>query len=248
MAHGQTGPKFTETEREAVKEYVAQLDRRGHTQMEIARLVSDKYTQISQVTIHVMLKQIREEYRSRRFTAIDANREEKRAQYAEIRKCAWEQYEKCVEGEVTVTEEHEITKVPKTVTPPHLKSRWFVKGEAPKTIEELEMRLKRTIIRSSTKRAEAAVFLNIIMRCLDAEREMDGLVSKMVTLVPQQPTLDWDALLRRPAGTVTDANVQPTAIADKPADPVEDKIAELEALPQVNPDKPPSTNGNGQAH
>lgn len=252
---GRTGPKFSDTEREGVIAKVAEMDRRGYTQWDIANAIH-----VSQCMVSKYLKQIRAEYNSRRFSSIDANREEKRAQYGEIRRVAWEQYEKCIEGEVTVTDEHEMVRVPKAIVPDHLRTLNWRKGvPAPKTHEELEMRLKRTIIRSSSKRGEAAQYLAIIMKCLDAEREMDGLVSKMVTIVPQQPTLDWDALLKRPnqaplptfpQGEGADTpHVE--AIADKPTtliDEVERKIAELEAMPPILQDSPPSGNGNGQAH
>lgn len=188
---GQTGPKFTDTEREGLYAQVAEMDRRGYTQWQIVQKLADKGVNLSQSSISDYLKRIRAEYRDHRFASIDNNREEKRQQYADIRTKAWEMYEKLAEGsEMEIIEER---------SPPQMsKGLPLRKGEpAPKTHEQLEVVLRRTIIKSSSKRVACAQFLAIIMKCLDAEREMDGLVAPKIAFVPAQATLDWDSLIRR---------------------------------------------------
>lgn len=188
---GQTGPKFSPTERDGVYARVAELDRRGYTQWKIVQKLADENIHLSQGTVSNYLKAIRAEYRDHRFASINDNREEKRLQYAEIRQHAWEMYEKLAEGaEIEITEE----KCPRPVTT----IGRFKKGEpAPETHEQLDIIIRRTIIKSTSKRGACAQFLAIIMKCLDAEREMDGLVAPKIAFIPTQATLDWGSLIRR---------------------------------------------------
>lgn len=273
--NGHTGPKFDGNEREEVLAYVAEMDRRGYTQMEIARAIGSKFPKwdgtprdVAQSTVSTMLKQIRLSYQERRHVSMDAAREEKRYQYGEIRKKAWEAYEALCIDTISITEESEakppqiresnpFKKVPNPAYPRK-------KGEpVPKTHEELEMHLRRIIVKSENKRAAGAQFLAIIMRCLDAEREMDGLVAQKITVIPSQPTLDWDALIRRlptPAQAMTKAIGDLSAAQENNSsvsgtqmdlihDDIERRISELEAGADKvvsKPHVPPNVNGNGQ--
>jgi hypothetical protein len=79
------GPKFTKTEREAVKDRVAFLDRMGYNQYQIAAQVG-----VSQPVVGNYLAQIRESYRKSQQRHRSELVEEKLAQYRELRQEAYE--------------------------------------------------------------------------------------------------------------------------------------------------------------
>lgn len=165
-----TGPKFTPSEREAVLELVAHLDRHGYNQYDIARRVGKEFgeeKELNQATISDMLKLIRERY----MILQNANRDEDiaitRMRIRDVYRQAYEAWERSCTGVERVVEEHMLRPIP---------SPGRKKGNKIDQSVELERKLeliKRTIMREG--RAGASQFLNVMADCIKQERELRGL-------------------------------------------------------------------------
>lgn len=88
-AGGITGPKFSDTEREELKAGVAQLDRQGYRQMQIAVKLG-----ISQTQVSFWLKEIRLSYKECQLASRNEVVAEKLDQYRYIRQEATEAWER----------------------------------------------------------------------------------------------------------------------------------------------------------
>jgi predicted transcriptional regulator len=203
------------TQREEDLAKIAEMDRRGYSQMEIAAAVG-----MAQSTVHKELENLRRWYAERKFAERDALVAEKLAQYREIRKEAWEAYERSKEDSQKRVEEH----VPWDATGGEELDGSAGKGKGRKAArrsgqgkqaerhqsdEELREEQEReisaqlgTVIGQGKKvkvvttiegRLPAVEYLRIVKDCLDAERELT---------IPKDPdelhvkatVINWDLL------------------------------------------------------
>lgn len=149
-------PKLkSRTAQEEVKSLIAKMDRRGWTQYEIKEGLKDKGIDLSQGMISNYLKKIREEYREVMFLNRKEKVEEKLAQYREIRKEAWEAYDKSREN--AEKEQEEFATIP-------------TEDEG---LEGSEMRIKRIL--TTEGRLPENAYLTTIMKTLESERALLGL-------------------------------------------------------------------------
>ncbi len=178
--------KFTPTEKEEVLAKVSQLDRRGWTQWEIAKEIG-----VSQSLVSVWLVNMRKEYIAQRMVDQAWLIEQKRQQYAELKKEAWLAWERSKE---IWEKEEEVLGLS-----PGKKTKDSKTSKAPKDAEELTQYL-RVIRITKTKegRLPGAEYLAIILRCLEAERELDGLdVTKELKIKSEGSLLvDWDNMVK----------------------------------------------------
>jgi len=145
-------PKLkSRTAQEEVKSLIAKMDRRGWTQYEIKEGLKDKGIDLSQGMISNYLKKIREEYREVMFLNRKEKVEEKLAQYREIRKEAWEAYDKSRENAEKEQEEFGLD------------------GD----MEGSEVRIKRIL--TTEGRLPDNAYLTTIMKTLESERSLLGL-------------------------------------------------------------------------
>jgi len=145
-------PKLkSRTAQEEVKSLIAKMDRRGWTQYEIKEGLKDKGIDLSQGMISNYLKKIREEYREVMFLNRKEKVEEKLAQYREIRKEAWEAYDKSRENAEKEQEEFGLD------------------GD----MEGSEVRIKRIL--TTEGRLPDNAYLTTIMKTLESERALLGL-------------------------------------------------------------------------
>lgn len=91
---GQTGPKFTPTEHEAVLEKVAELDRHGYSQWEIAIEIK-----VSQPMVCQYLAKIRERCKARTQDIVMGRIQDRLDELADIRREAWKAWTKSWENE-----------------------------------------------------------------------------------------------------------------------------------------------------
>lgn len=151
------GPKRTLTQREKDLQTAAQLDRRGYNQYAIAEALN-----ISQQQVSFDLKAVREMYRKQTMEEMGVQIEEKRRQYRDLRIEAWEAWERSKEDARRVSEE--------AVVPVKMeKSRGKVKvveGGKPRTTK---------VTTTTEGRLPANEYLVTILKCLEAERQLDGL-------------------------------------------------------------------------
>jgi len=145
-------PKLkSRTAQEEVKSLIAKMDRRGWTQYEIKEGLKDRGIDLSQGMISNYLKKIREEYREVMFLNRKEKVEEKLAQYREIRKEAWEAYDKSRENAEKEQEEFGLD------------------GD----MEGSEVRIKRIL--TTEGRLPDNAYLTTIMKTLESERALLGL-------------------------------------------------------------------------
>lgn len=194
----------TKTEREEVLAKVAQLDRRGYTQKVIAEKVGVSIPQIC-----YYLKKLRMRY-------IEAQLEDRSAlvamkieQYREIRKEAWEAWER--------SKEDKLREVKDFGTPV---LRFKLKDEDQEeksdsarinqlSVEECLVLIKKTVTKEG--RLPSSEYLNIIMETLTAERKLLGLDESLKIDLTAQ-VINWNDLYT--------SSQQPRIILD----PVEEKI------------------------
>lgn len=103
------GPKFTDLEREMVKERISDLHRKGYSQTDIAKEVG-----VAQSMVSVYVSQLKEEYRSRalrhRGEAINEKLEQYRTLRMEAYK-AWVRSQQCSNPDIKLNGDAEFLKV-----------------------------------------------------------------------------------------------------------------------------------------
>lgn len=97
---GQTGPKFTKTERKQKMFEIAKLDRRGYTLHEISKRVGMSY-----VMVHKYLKKIQKTYETATILTHDYKVQEMISKKLEILKELWEAWERSKEDKERIEEE-----------------------------------------------------------------------------------------------------------------------------------------------
>ena len=151
------GPKFTDTQREAVKAKVADLDAKGYSQTSIGRIVGVNQSQVS-----MYLKSIREGWVESQKTSRGEAVARKIAQYEKIREEAWEAYERSKDN--TNKEVDELI--------PSLEGLKGNKGNRGSMISSMVLINK---VRTVEGRLPANEYLSTIMKTLEAERQLLGL-------------------------------------------------------------------------
>lgn len=184
--------KFTSVAaKEEVVTRIGELDTRGYTAEQIGKQLS-----LTPGEVKHHLTQVNKGYSCYvHDERIDYVRE-KLAQYREVRREAWEAYERSKLDRERITEDHaapwDVEPVPKAR-----------KGKAAsKASKEPESMLK--LVRRSTMkegRLPASEYLVIVLKCLEAERELLGLDAPTRVDV-QTVAINWEAMLV--VGTVQD--------------------------------------------
>lgn len=185
---------LSKTSREEYLAKVAELDRRGWAQSKIA-----KECGVSQPQVCHDLKLIRRRYLEGMSEAREAMVEEKLAQYRDVRREAWAAWERSkkrtrkVERTRTVVKQEEgAGKVPdKLGRAKGTKGR--AKDAAKAEVTE-ELRLVKELL-ATEGRLPANEYLNTILKCLEAERELLGLDEARKVEITKP--VDWDDLTRR---------------------------------------------------
>lgn len=173
------GPKIqSKTQKEQVFAIVAKYDRRGYTQLQIVeKLKEEAQLEVTQPTVSDYLKQLRTQYASSKL----ANREElineKIEQLKEVRREAWEAYErskadyrKKVREKAPKLEEDEGKKPKLKLHVGKGTNRNPDKGE----VEE-SMRLLRVIV-TREGRLPSDAFLKVVIQTIEAEAKLQGLL------------------------------------------------------------------------
>lgn len=176
------GRKFpTKMAREGAMAKVAELDRRGFTQSEIADEL-----QLSTVTVGKMQRELRIKYAEVVAGSTTEMLTEKLEQYREIRKEAWRAWEKSKKDNKKIVEEFQK---------PFIQDKKGYNSTGLSRIKSLENqmeKLKEVITREG--RLPGADYLNLVMKTLEAERELLGLDEpKQIDL--RAHVFNWDALL-----------------------------------------------------
>lgn len=185
----------SETDQALTLEIVAKYDRRGYTQLEIVEKVKqERGIDLSQQGISYYLKKIREGYKERTLEHQQDMLAEKLAQYAEIRREAWEAYEKSKEDGVTIITER-APGVPVVLNTGPLKpGEKPGRRDNPETLKGTLELLKEVVRREG--RIPANEFLKTIMATLDAECRLLGLDAPKKVDIKGSVAFDWDTVLR----------------------------------------------------
>lgn len=163
----------TPTEREEHLELVAKMDRRGHTQHEIAIA-----TNRSQPAISQDLAIIRQRYRESMLKSQGDLVQEKLQQYKEVRRIAWLAYDRSMEDAEKEVEEFGTIR----------------EEDGSGDYSTSEARIKRITTREG--RLPANAYLTTIMQTLEAERKLLGLDEAVkVDLSGTIGVFSWDTLL-----------------------------------------------------
>lgn len=182
MANANKGKKIatqakikSKTQKEEVLAAVAKLDRRGHTQKEIADTLREMgVVDVSCAMISHYLKEIRTKYAEMLLAERKELVSEKIEQYREVRREAWAAWERS---------KQDTKKVVREKGPP-VKLKFGEKGKPPnhnkdKGDFEESMRLLKQVV-TKEGRLPASEYLVVVMKTLEAEARLQGL------LEPQQ--------------------------------------------------------------
>lgn len=180
------------TERERLRAEIAALDHRGYSQEQIGARLG-----MSKPTVNWHLKKIRARYRETQVEETRASIYCKLLQYRELRREAWEAWERSKEDSCrTITERT----APLVVGRPaeeqdgkgQKRSRKRPEGSAANgSADGLRMSRVATVVEG---RLPATEYLKIVADCLKAERELLGLDAPKRSQVAVH-TLDWAALV-----------------------------------------------------
>jgi hypothetical protein len=208
MAKGKQGPKRTYLEREDHYALIAKLDRRGYTQCAIAEKLGLSPSQVS-----LDVKEMRRRYYGVQMAQTGEMIREKLAQYREVRKEAWEAYDRSKEDHVTRRQE--------LVPIPHEEGEdEGGKGREGSTSYKESMRRLKVIITREGRLPENR-YLQTILDTLKAEEELCGLIPKDPAPNVNVQVINWDAFHLAPEKRDIDS------------DPVEEEIRRA-ALPPPN--------------
>lgn len=229
---GATGPKFkSETQRLVVRERIVQLDARGHTQTQIARLITEEFgVRISQPTAGAYLRAAREEALAESKEEVIDRRDKLLRELAEVQREAWAAFERGKKDSESETTEEALVKQFAKALGQDGKPK--VKGEKLKLI-------KRILRREG--RLPPANYLSIVVECVKEKGRLLGL-----------STGDVNFNLLFQSGDAKGPNWEEMLFDDaKPAAPA--KVDEATGQPlnmlPPSPAAPPSTNGvNGKGN
>lgn len=154
------GAKMGKVQRAEVRSILADLDRRGYTQMEMVGILRDRHgIQLTQPMVSGYLKQVWQAYQERERESQHAAQQNKCEQYRMIRKLAWEAYDRSQQDATKVVEEAQAVLVRA--------------GEDPTAALESAERLRRIV--TVEGRLPDNAYLRTILETLEAERVMLGL-------------------------------------------------------------------------
>lgn len=170
-------PKLkTKTEKEAVLAEVAKLDRRGHTQHEIRKLLASTLgVKVGQPMVSIYLKEIRTNYVRIQTEQRAELVAEKVEQYREVRREAWAAWER--------SKRNSVRRVKESSPPPPQRDeklpgvRGFKRKDAAEPAESLRL-LKQIVTQEG--RLPANEYLATVMRTLEAECKLLGLEPETV--------------------------------------------------------------------
>lgn len=178
------------TERERLRAEIAALDHRGYSQEQIGAKLG-----MAKPTVNHHLKKIRARYRETQLEETRGSIYCKLLQYRELRREAWDAWERSKEDGVrTITERTAPLRIGKEAETVDGKGRKRPRKNAkpaPGTADDLRTTRVATVVEG---RLPATEYLKIIADCLKAERELLGLDAPKKTQVMVQ-TLDWAALV-----------------------------------------------------
>jgi DNA-binding CsgD family transcriptional regulator len=178
--HEKQGPKFSKTEREEVLVKVASLDRRGFTEWEIAQQVH-----VSAPMVHNYLRTLRERHLESQKEFSQTKLMILEAQYQEIIREAWNQWERSKED----SEEAEQTwEKPWRPDDPKTGKPMGRAGDYDKLILTRETK-------TSKGRLGCPVYLTVITDCLDRLAKLHGLYQeKPLQVQATVASFNWDQL------------------------------------------------------
>lgn len=205
-------------EREEHLAKVAEMDRRGYFQSEIAKVMG-----VSQVSISNDLKVVRSRYKAVQVEDYDAKVNEKLAQYREIRREAWMAWELSKEASVETRDEYVLPyDGDRADDTPGEKRRKHTK----EVTRDL-LRIKQIVTKSG--RLPNNEYLATVLKTLEAERKLLGLDVEQEQTKTSVVIVPWEQLYIPPPVT--------------PSATIEAEIVDLEAkaLPP-----PPSKGANGK--
>ncbi len=162
---------------EEVLYLVGLYDRRGYSTREIRTELKAKHNiDVSHVTVHVRLKQVRESYKEMGAAERTAAVAEKLLQYGEVRREAWAAWERSKQDAGKTVEERTVVRDEEDDPSPRKAGRKkgrFADPTDPGLMQESLRLLKR--IETREGRLPANAYLQTIMDTLAAERELLGL-------------------------------------------------------------------------
>ncbi len=209
---------MTDTQKEIVLSVVAKLDRRGYTQMEIVEgLKKETGIGVSQSSICLYLKEIRKAYAEAKIEQREALVNEKVQQLREVRREAWEAWERSKSSTRKVTREKGIRLAKeKDKEPVQFKLPRGKKAADRGDVEESLRLLK--VITVNEGRLPANAFLEVILKTIEAEAKLRGLfqeihINNTTNLVNEKVEFPWEEFFTKVC-QVTDAKVvETTAVA-----------------------------------
>lgn len=191
------GPKIkSHVLREQVLAEIAKFDRRGYTQRQIGEVLKETFNlELAQTTISSYLKTIRTSYHKARMAEHADLVAEKLEQYREIRAEAWMAYERSKENRDKTVSEYvmlpEDTGIREAPVAGGLVGK--LKALAERRLMKEMQKVKEIITREG--RLPATSYLDLIMKTLEAERELLGLdEAKKIDVT--QVSLPWDQILQ----------------------------------------------------
>jgi transcriptional regulator with XRE-family HTH domain len=182
----------TPTERVQSLARIAEMDRKGYTQVQIAEAIGVSESQISQD-----LRQIRLDYRNSYRWEYEERVEEKLQQLREVRKEAWEAWER---SKLPVTK-----KTSRSVAPLRVGKKGKRQSDEDDEVEFVDLEdadnplLKLQLVETVEvveQRLPASEYLTIVLKTYEAERDILGLdAAKKIDITTM--TIDWEALAKR---------------------------------------------------
>lgn len=195
---------------------VAQLDRRGYPQAQIAKMVG-----VSYITVMNYLRKMRERSKEIQLGDREELVKEKLQQYREVMMEAWEGYSKSMKDAESITEEE------------------YLGG---KPDEDGEVQARGKIVRKTEGRLPGTQYLKVIQDCLAAERELLGMdAPKKMDVKAQVISIDWTQLFQRPDLVILEAT-DPIEAKILEAEQAAKKVAEL---PKANGQQQHTSHDNG---
>lgn len=181
---------WPETAREERRAQVALLDRRGYTTDEIGRRIG-----VTRQTVINDLKVLKERYMESALDDVRAMIAYKLQQYRDIRREAWEAWERSKEDQTRTTSEYMIAKPDEDEKNEEPRGRGRPKkkpGEALGGFLDSMRKIREIVVKEG--RIPANEFLTTILKTLEAERQLLGLDPKEKGAGVNIVNIDWKSL------------------------------------------------------
>lgn len=197
---------------------IARLKRRGWSVTQIAEILNLHPTMISREW-KIIVKELQRDQHDDTKEYVACKLEE----YAEIKKEAWEAWERSKKEMIKIVEEQALSR-------PVTNGR----GKEKTTTPAVMRKIKETMTKEY--RLAANEYLNTILRCLEAEREL--LALDPIKEMRLTATLNWDAL----SGALQDDDDRPNTVEQKLLEVVDSRLNEAKGInPQPVKAKQPET-------